>query len=84
MNENLHSFKRLCFYLICFSVCFCFYECETEATFQDNVDGKFEVIIAHPEALLSTTFGQRLLRCTKFTSRVVALVIDECHTVDLW
>lgn len=54
------------------------------ATMTNIVAGKYEVVIAHPEALLCTEEGRRLLNNPVFCNRVVALVIDECHTVDLW
>ncbi len=45
---------------------------------------KFEIIIAHPEGFLNSTTGKVLLQCESFCNRVIALVADECHTVDLW
>ena len=56
----------------------------SSATMTDIIDGKYEVVISHPEALLCTDVGRRLLNNPAFCKRVVALVIDECHTVDLW
>ena len=56
----------------------------SSATMTDIIDGKYEVVISHPEALLCTDVGRRLLNNPAFCKRVVALVIDACHTVDLW
>ena len=58
-------------------------ECDSTVSFRDIAAGKFEVVISHPEALLCTSFGCSLLDSEKFCQRVVALVIDECHTIDL-
>ena len=42
-------------------------------------------IFAYPEALLSTAKEKERLNLSKFCKRVVALVIDECRTVNmLW
>ena len=46
--------------------------------------GHFDVVMAHPEALLCTWVGKQL-RCSEaFISNVFLLFVDECHTADLW
>ena len=47
-------------------------------------DGKFEIILSHPEALFQTQFGRRLLDTELFVSKVSAVVVDECHTIEEW
>ena len=47
-------------------------------------NGFFDVVHCHPEALFCTEDGANLLDSESFQSRVVAVVIDECHTVDDW
>ena len=59
-------------------------ECDSTASFNDIEAGKFEVVLSHPEELLCTGFGRSLLDIKNFCQRVVALVIDECHTIDLY
>ena len=62
----------------------CCQDCISSAAMKDVAAGQYEVVIAHPEALLCTDEGRKLLNNSAFCKRVVALVIDECHTVDLW
>ncbi|XP_063411329.1 putative ATP-dependent DNA helicase Q1 [Mytilus trossulus] len=50
----------------------------------DVIDGKYSVILCHPEALFNTKSGQGLLRNNTFTSKVQCVVIDECHIVEKW
>lgn len=44
----------------------------------------FSIVLCHPEALFNTKTGHELLSDEQFTSRVVAVVIDECHIIEKW
>lgn len=57
---------------------------QTLATFDELCRGDYEVILAHPEALLHTTFGKKLLLTESFTQKVIALVVNEYHTIEQW
>lgn len=46
--------------------------------------GDFQVVFAHPEALLCTSAGKGLLSNSLFINQVVAVVVDECHIVENW
>lgn len=48
------------------------------------IQGEFEVVFAHPEALLNTAGGKQLLSDENFIEKVGAVVIDECHIVETW
>ncbi len=48
------------------------------------MNGRFDVIMAHPEALLCTRFGRELRNSALFINNVLALFVDECHTADQW
>ena len=41
-------------------------------------------MIAHPEALFSTPTGKKLRESENFTKRVIAVIVDECHTIEQW
>ena len=45
--------------------------------------GEFDLLFAHPEALLSDD-GRRLMKSSVFQENVVALVVDEAHCVITW
>ena len=46
--------------------------------------GEYSIVMCHPESLLNNTWGKALLRNEDFTSKVHAVVIDECHIVEDW
>ncbi|XP_055997981.1 uncharacterized protein LOC130047326 [Ostrea edulis] len=46
--------------------------------------GDFSIVMCHPEALFNTKTGHELLSDEQFSSRVVAVVIDECHIIEKW
>ena len=50
----------------------------------DLFNGRFSIVECHPEALLDSRIGQKLLDDDQFTDSVKALVIDECHKTDQW
>ena len=58
--------------------------CASTASLEDICAGKFEIVLAHPEALLNSHFGQQLLDSEDFVTKVSALVVDECHTIEEW
>ena len=45
--------------------------------------GTCNILFAHPEAYMSDT-GRKLLRSKTYRSRVVGVVIDEAHCVEIW
>ena len=46
--------------------------------------GKYNVIYAHPEALISTRGGQDLLRDSRFESHLACIAVDEAHMMLEW
>ena len=47
-------------------------------------NGNHSIILCHPEALLNTREGQRLLNSRIFQKHVVSVVVDECHIIEQW
>ena len=60
------------------------YECETQANFEDILNGKYSIVMCHPESLLDTSSGKMLLSNENLRNRVVGVIIDECHIIDKW
>ena len=54
-----------------------------DCTIDDVKQGKFSIVMCHPEALFNTEDGRGLLN-SHFPNHVVAVVIDECHIIDKW
>jgi superfamily II DNA helicase RecQ len=52
-------------------------------TMDDLLEGKFPVIIGHPESF-ATPLGQRILRELQRRDRILQIVIDEFHTNAHW
>jgi superfamily II DNA helicase RecQ len=50
---------------------------------EDLIDGKFPVIIGHPESF-STPLGQRILGELQRRDQILQIVIDEFHTNSAW
>lgn len=48
------------------------------------VDGEWQVVILSPEMLQSKPFIGQVLRDSKFTRRLLSVVIDEAHVVSHW
>lgn len=46
--------------------------------------GQYDIVFAHPEALLSTKAGSSLMRSDTYQQRVCAVVIDEAHCIHDW
>ena len=57
---------------------------ENEVTLTDVMAAKFDLIFCHPEALFNTTDGETLLYSQPFQEKLLAVVVDECHTVEAW
>ena len=47
-------------------------------------DGRYQIVFAHPETLISSTYGRDLLLSEKYRENVVAIVIDEAHCIVDW
>ena len=58
--------------------------CLADADIVDISRGYFDVVMAHPEALLCTRVGKQLRCSENFISNMLLLFVDECHTADQW
>ena len=47
-------------------------------------EGKYQVVIASPEMILSKVFITQLIRNREFASRLLSIVVDEAHVVSHW
>ena len=47
-------------------------------------DGQYQIVFAHPEALISSKYGQELLLSQTYSENVVAIVVDEAHCIMEW
>jgi superfamily II DNA helicase RecQ len=47
-------------------------------------DGQYHIVFAHPESLISSKYGRELLLSEKYRDSVVAIVIDEAHSIIDW
>ena len=56
----------------------------TDVPLDKVIKGEYTFIFCHPEALLNTRKGHLLLDSVAFQQSILAVVIDECHTVELW
>ena len=57
---------------------------EATCSVEDVEQGLFDVVFCHPEALFCTKEGRELLESREFRKNIIAVVVDECHTVELW
>jgi superfamily II DNA helicase RecQ len=48
------------------------------------VNGYYNLLFAHPEALISSKFGRELVNSARYQENVCALVIDEAHCILEW
>ena len=46
--------------------------------------GRYNILFAHPESLISCPYGRNLLWTKKYQDNVCALVIDEAHCILEW
>lgn len=53
----------------------------TTAPISDIVEGKYSLIYAHPEALLSCVQGERELKQRQKSDMLVCIAIDEAHII---
>lgn len=53
----------------------------TTAPISDIVEGKYSLIYAHPEALLSCVQGERVLKQLRKREMLVCIAIDEAHII---
>jgi superfamily II DNA helicase RecQ len=60
------------------------HDIDTDSDLEDVRTGKYAIVLTHPEALLNTRKGCALLNDSKFQKLVEAVVIDECHLIDVW
>ncbi|XP_070537037.1 bifunctional 3'-5' exonuclease/ATP-dependent helicase WRN-like [Ptychodera flava] len=60
------------------------FQLTTDVELDDIIKGNFDIVFCHPEAILNTKRGHSLLDNVQFQQNVQAVVIDECHTVELW
>lgn len=47
-------------------------------------DGHYQIVFAHPEALISSKYGRELLLSQTYLENVVAIVVDEAHCIVDW
>jgi ATP-dependent DNA helicase RecQ len=59
-------------------------QCQTDTRMCDIINGQYDLVLCHPEALFNTSAGGDLMRNETFQSNVVAVFVDECHKVDDW
>ena len=56
----------------------------TTVSLDDIVRGKYQVVYAHPEALLQTARGERLLNRLSHSKRLACVAVDEAHMILEW
>ena len=56
----------------------------TTVSLDDIVRGKYQVVYAHPEALLQTARGERLLTRLSHSKRLACVAVDEAHMILEW
>ena len=47
-------------------------------------NGHYHIVFAHPESLISSNYGRKLLLSELYQENVVAIVIDEAHCIVDW
>ena len=57
---------------------------DVKVDIDDIIDGKYRLIYTHPEALLDTQIGMKLLRTKKLRRLVGCIAIDEGHMIQEW
>ncbi|XP_056020465.1 uncharacterized protein LOC130054524 [Ostrea edulis] len=60
------------------------YEVDSGVGLDTVINGQFQIVLCHPEALLNTKDSQNLLDNDSFRNHVVAVVIHECHLLEKW
>ena len=51
---------------------------------EDVRSGKFRLVYAHPEALLTAPTGRSILRSAVYRKNVCCIAIDEAHMIQEW
>ncbi|KAH3886486.1 hypothetical protein DPMN_010496 [Dreissena polymorpha] len=59
------------------------FTCTSDASIDQLKRGDISVVLCHPEALLDTKKGRKILK-SLLQQHVVAIVTDECHVLDQW
>ena len=57
---------------------------DTSVSLHDIRRGAYQIIYAHPEALISSSAGQALLRNKDFKKNLACIAIDEAHMIIEW
>ena len=57
---------------------------EEESSSKTIIERNAKLVFAHPEAVISSRKGRKVLLSDVFQQRVVACVIDEGHLIDEW
>ena len=47
-------------------------------------DGHYNILFAHPESLVSSSYGRKLMRSNVYQQNVCAIVVDEAHCILEW
>ena len=47
-------------------------------------DGYYHIVFAHPESLISSSYGRQLLLSQRYQENVVGIVTDEAHCIVEW
>ena len=46
--------------------------------------GHYNIVFAHPEALVSCAYGRKLMQSKPYQENVCAIVVDEAHCILEW
>ncbi|CUA70541.1 Bloom syndrome protein homolog [Rhizoctonia solani] len=57
---------------------------DTKALYKDIVEGKYQIVLLAPEMLIHRRFIEDVLKSNEFTSRLLAIIIDEAHCISFW
>ena len=59
--------------------------CDLNLSDKDKLEiGHYNIVFAHPEALVSCAYGRKLMRSKACQENVCAIVIDEAHCIFEW
>jgi superfamily II DNA helicase RecQ len=56
----------------------------TDIPMEEIENGKYQLVYAHPEAIISSRTGRKLLNNTKFKKNLCCIAIDEGHMILEW
>ena len=57
---------------------------ESDVAMSDIIGGKIALVYCHPEALLSTPVGRKILTSKLLKAKVACIAIDEAHMILEW